>query len=312
MHHGRFLMVLAGGAALFAGTTAIAALLGVLPGFPAVSFNSTGTTQYTSASQHLSISASPLAIRFAPDQPPRLIQPVTGLQVLTVDIFIDSGGMLYGGHPDEDLLIIGQVDANGDGNIDYSGVLLTGEIAAFGWENTGGTTDFFDFRFTLTGGALASLFNDHDIGVLLTIENSTFDGTFTSDFGGGAKGVLGPIPLLDGFGGCTPGYWKQPHHYSSWPAPYTPDTLFASVFGRPIPGDPTLVEALRLKGGHLNALMRHAAAALLNAAHPDVNPDGAIDTPAEVINAFQNAFDSGSYNATKDMFEASNENGCPL
>jgi len=53
-------------------------------------------------------------------------------------------------------------------------------------------------------------------------------------------------------------------------------------------------------------------AALLNAAHPYTSPPPAIDTPEEVIEAFQEAFDSGDYEETKDMFEEANEAGCPM
>ena len=111
--------------------------------------------------------------------------------------------------------------------------------------------------------------------------------------------------------GCTPGYWKQEHHFDSWVG-FDPDDSFEDVFGRDVPGDPTLVEALRQGGGGLTALMRHAVAALLNASSPDVDPVPAFDTTAEVIAAFQAAFDSGDYSTTKNLFETSNEAGCPL
>lgn len=151
-----------------------------------------------------------------------------------------------------------------------------------------------------------------DIGVKLISESSDFSGVFTADFAGGAKGVLGPIPLPLQLGGCTPGYWKQKHHFDSWPASFTPDTLFESVFQRDVPGDPILAEVLRLKRGGINALMRHATAALLNAAHPDFRPDDAFDTVEEVIAAFQAAFDSGDFETNKELLEDSNELGCPL
>jgi hypothetical protein len=112
--------------------------------------------------------------------------------------------------------------------------------------------------------------------------------------------------------GCTPGYWKQDHHFDSWVG-YAPGDSFESVFGRDVPGNPTLVAALAAGGGGLRALMRHTVAALLNAAHPNVDPAAPFDTTAEVIAAFQAAFDSGDYETTKNLFAASNEAGrCPL
>jgi hypothetical protein len=118
------------------------------------------------------------------------------------------------------------------------------------------------------------------------------------------------IPL-GGFG-CTPGYWRQKGHLDSWPnPPFAPDTLFESVFGRDVLGDesPTLRQAVKFKGGGLKALMRHTVAALLNAASPDVSFDLTI---AEVIAAFQAAFDSGDFGPTKDLFDDLNNQGCPL
>jgi len=110
--------------------------------------------------------------------------------------------------------------------------------------------------------------------------------------------------------GCTPGYWKQPQHFDSWPAPYTPDTLFADVFEDAFPGL-TLVDVLRARGGGLNALGRHTVAALLNAASADVNYG--IST-GYVIGAFNDTFPGTKiqYNVLKDFFEDFNEQGCPL
>ncbi|MEM2760887.1 MAG: hypothetical protein QXW73_08900, partial [Nitrososphaerales archaeon] len=112
--------------------------------------------------------------------------------------------------------------------------------------------------------------------------------------------------------GCTPGFWKQPQHFDSWVG-FAPTDRFEAVFGRDVAGDPTLLEAMELQGGGLNALIRHAVAALLSASSPDVNVgDPDIDTVAEVVAAFQAAFDSGIYEPMKNKFEASNEAGCPL
>jgi len=110
--------------------------------------------------------------------------------------------------------------------------------------------------------------------------------------------------------GCTPGYWKQPHHFDSWPAPYTPDTLFSDVFEDAFPGL-TLLDALKLRGGGLNALGRHTVAALLNAASPDVDYDLTV---AEVIDAFNEIYPANKfqYNLLKGYFEDFNEEGCPL
>lgn len=105
--------------------------------------------------------------------------------------------------------------------------------------------------------------------------------------------------------GCTPGFWKN--HLDVWPIPT--DTDFDTLFDRDaFNPDITMSEAVDLKGGKLNALSRHAAAAYLNAVSSVVDFDLTVD---EVVAAFQAAFDSGDYNTTKNMFEGLNEQGCP-
>ena len=292
---------------------ALADLLGIagLLNFPFVAYDSGGVTDYNADTDLFMIDGAPTFIRFSPDTDP---EPVGGENVLTIDVLVGENGMVYDGVPGADLILIGTV-ADPFGNT-FEGTLLTGEVSEFGFLDSGGPTDKYDFRFTVTGGALADLyFTDLDIGVTVSSESSNFVGVFTVNFGGGAKGVLGPIPLQPGQEGCTPGYWKQSHHFDSWPAPYDPDDLFEFVFGVDVPdSNPLLSEALRLKKGGLNALMRHATAALLNAAKVGVDPDPAFDTPAEVIAAFQVAFDSGptQIEILKDLLDDSNNLGCPL
>lgn len=116
------------------------------------------------------------------------------------------------------------------------------------------------------------------------------------------------LDVVVGGEGCTPGYWKQPHHWDSWTAPYTPATEFDDVFADAF-GEMTLQEVLSQGGGGLKALGRHAVAALLNAASPGVDYDM---TTAEVIAAFNAAYLSGDYEALKTTLEDFNEQGCPL
>lgn len=122
-----------------------------------------------------------------------------------------------------------------------------------------------------------------------------------------ATPTLTPTPVGEG---CTPGYWRQPHHFGNWTAPYDPEDLFSAHFEDAFPGM-TLLQVVSLNGGGLNALGRHTVAALLNAASPDVDYSM---TPQEVIDAFNDVFPGTrqEYNALKDLFEAENELGCPL
>ncbi len=169
-----------------------AAAIAAPPQFPLLTFNANGVTSYDPDSREFRVTATPLAVRFSATTPPRFVQPGNAAPPLTVqfDFRIDNDGTLIGGDGD-DLLITGRIDADGDGTIDYDGVLLRGVVLEFTIENTGGTTDLMDLRFAHTGGALAPLFGVQSVGMDLTIENSSFNGSFQQPFGGGAKGVLG-------------------------------------------------------------------------------------------------------------------------
>ena len=114
--------------------------------------------------------------------------------------------------------------------------------------------------------------------------------------------------VQEGGEGCTPGFWKQCHHLKYWVG-YSPEEMFDDVFGVDAPGDLTLLETLKKGGGGLYALGRHAVAALLNAASPDVDY---LYTEAEVIAMVQNAYATGQYEEAKDLLEAQNEAGCSL
>jgi len=122
-------------------------------------------------------------------------------------------------------------------------------------------------------------------------------------------GLAVPLPEHGGEG-CTPGYWKQAHHFDSWTSPYEPSTRFSDVFEDAFP-EMTLLEVLKQGGGGLIALGRHTVAALLNAASPNVSYDMSV---SEVIDAFNDVYPSSTadYNDIKDMFEDFNELGCPL
>jgi hypothetical protein len=111
------------------------------------------------------------------------------------------------------------------------------------------------------------------------------------------------------FQGCTPGFWKN--HPEDWVG-FSPTDSFNDTFGRIVfTPDITLDEALDLMGGGIEALARHAVAALLNAADPMVNYPLTV---AQVISEFQTAFDAGgaAIEEQKDRFDAFNNLGCPL
>src|SRR5688572_12181592 len=122
---------------------------------------------------------------------------------------------------------------------------------------------------------------------------------------------------VTGSSGCTPGYWKQPQHFDSWPtvapANYLPTDSFNAVFEigtNWFPNSFTLLDALNAKGGGVNALARHATAALLNAAK-EFYPISweFVRTPL-----MWSYFGVPGYEVEtiKNLFEGHNELGCPL
>jgi hypothetical protein len=115
-------------------------------------------------------------------------------------------------------------------------------------------------------------------------------------------------PDEEGGEGCTPGYWKQKHHFDSW-AGYSPSDDFETVFGVNASFDETLLGALQQGGGGEKALGRHAVAALLNAANSNVSY---AFTEAQVISLVQNAYATGDFEGAKNPLEAQNEQGCLL
>ena len=177
-----------------------AALEGVMPGFPLLVYDGQGSTTYDAGSGLLTIAARPVAIRFEPASIPRLVEPAgePPQRFLSILVELDLDGNLVGGLPGPDLIIVGQVDEDGDGDFDHDGTLLTGEILSFGFQDTTTFTDQYDFRFAATGGSLEPLYAGRDIGVTVLSESSTFTGEFTMDFSGEAKGVVGPIDAQSG------------------------------------------------------------------------------------------------------------------
>ena len=115
-------------------------------------------------------------------------------------------------------------------------------------------------------------------------------------------------PPPPGGEGCTPGFWKN--HPEAFPGEYSASTTLGSVFTGLPEGyaDLTFAQALELGGGGLNALLRHAVAALLNAASGDVDYPLTVQ---EVIDATDLAISTGDYETTKDLFDLFNNLTAP-
>ena len=113
-------------------------------------------------------------------------------------------------------------------------------------------------------------------------------------------------PPPPGGEGCTPGFWRQAQHFQYWTG-FDPSDLYADVFGVDRAG--TLLENVAANGGGANALARHAVAALLNAASPEVDYNLSI---AVIIAGVQAAYASGNFESFKDVLEGYNEQGCSV
>lgn len=108
---------------------------------------------------------------------------------------------------------------------------------------------------------------------------------------------------------CSPTDWKT--KTTAWPAQYKPTTQFSQVFADAFPGK-TLLDVLSLSGTTgLNALGREAVAALLNVAHPDVS-DGTMKSTDDVIETFNNAYQSHTYDEAITKLEGVNRGNCPI
>ncbi len=108
--------------------------------------------------------------------------------------------------------------------------------------------------------------------------------------------------------GCTPGFWKN--HFEAWgPTGFSPDDVFDDVFGCDLFGDDTTLGEALESNGTLKSLGFHAVAALLNAAHPDVDYAYSVN---EVMDIVCDAVASGDLEEGKDLLADANEEDCPL
>lgn len=186
-------------------------LLNVQMHTPVVVYDSTGELSY-----HPGLALFSAVVPPGPDPAPVPTSPELGIDAVPLAVLLDSGpvfvraprtfdvlievgnsGELIGGVVGDDLILEGVVDVDNDGNAEYSGLLLTGEVRAFGFQDTGTTTDRFDMLFEVTGGSLVPVFGSYYIGVTVTSENSTFTGDFTVPFSGGAKGNIGAAQVCE-------------------------------------------------------------------------------------------------------------------
>ena len=120
----------------------------------------------------------------------------------------------------------------------------------------------------------------------------------------------------EGGEGCTPGFWKNnadKKGASQWTDPYDPDDLVSSVFSAAPTGigSKTLLAGLQQGGGQLDALTRHAIAAVLSAAHPDIDYPLTVDEIVDMVNA-HTSNDADVIEDLKNELDTFNNLGCDI
>ncbi len=200
---------------------------------------------------------------------------------------------------------------------DPAGSACTAEVEAVNGQSSHRT---LDIEVTLNGGLVMLLEGIEDTPFQVSSDSFAFTSSGSDEFvvtlvsersriasSTGSLTVTCEPPA--GGEGCTPGYWKQEHHFDSWAATgLLPGDSFDATFG--VDGSfATLLDGLKANGGGENALARHAVAALLNATHPDVAYDL---TAAEVIGMVQDAYNTGQFETIKNILNDANEAGCSL
>ena len=168
-----------------------AQLLGVSPSYPQINFVNTSpaVTDYEPTNEAFSVTALPYNMVFSSIDTEGLSDGS-----LTIQIEVDTNGNLISGL--DGFTVTGDVtNVTGSATNVYSGILLQGNVTAFGYSGSGGFTEAqFDFLVQVTGGQMASLFdcaNTNELAITMTSESSTFTGEFTNAFSGEAKGLLG-------------------------------------------------------------------------------------------------------------------------
>lgn len=233
------------------------------------------------------------------------------------------------------LLIVSELNSacqpDDQGNL--AGAKLDLDFSALG-SVTVHNIDILDVEEGEAVGAAVNLYGAGDVLLLSLPLPSTGNNGYSREGLGSTSGVVRMEVLLNGSGaidnvyfcvdgeGCTPGYWRQPHHYDSWPIGTNPNDDFNTTFDVSVEwgakcnadsnGDITLAKALRCRGGGKNALARHGTAALLNALSDGVSFGLSA---AEVKALVKAAFDSGDRSMildAKDRLADRNEDGCPL
>lgn len=136
-----------------------AALLGIEIFLPDILSDSAGTYSYNAATDLLTFTATPVTITFNGTTLIPITSTAATAASYSASFYVDSSGNLTGGVGGADLAIYGNIDVNGDGTNDYTGLLVAGEVTAFGWLPIPGAKGaLFDYTFDFTSGALSAYY----------------------------------------------------------------------------------------------------------------------------------------------------------
>ena len=124
--------------------------------------------------------------------------------------------------------------------------------------------------------------------------------------------------------GCTPGFWKTHtdagKYPNAWPPTgYSPNQTVGSVFAVPYASlaNATLAQGLAFQGGDTveeksEILLRAAIAAVLNAAHPNINYPLSVLGIVSTVNAALASGDGGTIVTLARALDAQNNLGCSI
>lgn len=156
-------------------------------GTPQVVTDSGGACGYDAGTGVLTLTGAPTYIYFDAEQSN---VSFVDLGMVTISANIDNSGSLVGGT----FTLDGETT---DWNTSdyFASPLLTGTIVAYGIAAPG-TSDLVDFRIQPTGGSLLARYAPGDqIGVQVSLEGSTFNGSFASNWNCARdKFIIGPTP----------------------------------------------------------------------------------------------------------------------
>jgi hypothetical protein len=256
-------------------------------------------------------SESPARLTSSPIAPSGASSAVRAVDLNMFEICKD-----YSGTPGPSVVFNITIDVGDNGSIDITKqqTLAGGQCAEIHTTQSL-SSDRVNVTEVVPAGYTASWVKTQQIGGNITTTSGTGNSAFgfTIHTDGGGLIIFTNTRVEEppaGGEGCTPGYWKN--HTDVWQG-FSSGQDFDTAFGLGTPGlftpNLTLLAALKNGGGGFDKLGRHAVAALLSAAHSDV--DYAFTT-TQIINAVKAAVAAGNPEPLATSLERENERGCPL